>query len=171
MSESLPLWLTVHTRRVLSPFIGALARSHRWNILYIISPWISSFNSEAGVTFEQMLKRLSDDDATAYVVTRPPTEEWHRTAVRQLAETNNASIKFVEALHTKLYCAGTAQGDLALVSSANFTQHSLENREIGVLIRSIGDGVPLIRKLKQEAAEIYRMPGAQTYCQRKLRRR
>jgi hypothetical protein len=122
------------------------------------------------MTFLQMLKRLKDDDVTAYVVTRPPIEAWHDDAVRRLAETKKVSIKFLSTLHTKLYCARTAQGDFALMGSANLTQRSLNNREIGLLVTASGAGAELVRRLRQEAAEIYRMPESKMYCQREFGR-
>lgn len=171
MNGASPLWLSVYTRRVLNPFLSALARSHRWNTVYLISPWISSFDKDAGMTFDQMLNRLCDDDATAYVVTRPPVDRWHADAVERLAKTTKANIRLVDGLHTKLYLAKTAEGDLALLGSANLTQKSLANREIGVVIRAVSDGKDVVRTLGYEAAEIYRMPGSKLYCQRQLSRR
>jgi phosphatidylserine/phosphatidylglycerophosphate/cardiolipin synthase-like enzyme len=168
MSEALPPWLDVRTRRVIYPFVATLARSHKWKTLYLISPWISSFDEDAGMTFPQLLKRLMDDDATAYVVTRTPTELWHWEAVARLAETGKASIKFMDALHTKIFGAITAQGEFVLVGSANFTQRSLANRELGMFVRGLGEGRPLVRMLNREAAEIYRAPGSTTHCYRKL---
>jgi hypothetical protein len=79
----------------------------------------------------QLVKRLKDDNATAYIVTRPPVEVWHRTALDRFAETGKANIALVESLHTKLYCADTDQGSFALLCSANLTIQSLNNIEIG----------------------------------------
>jgi hypothetical protein len=168
-SESLPLWLTIHTRTALRAFIFTLARSHKWSTVYIISPWISTFDVEAGMSFDQMLKRMRDDDATAYVVTRPPRVEdkWHTAAIALLAESKQASVKLVDDLHTKLYCAQTAQRDFAMLGSANMTQASLENRELAMLVRASGAGRPLVQRLREEAASIYRTPGKQ-YCKRQL---
>jgi phosphatidylserine/phosphatidylglycerophosphate/cardiolipin synthase-like enzyme len=112
------------------------------------------------MNFTQFTKRIRDDEATLYVVTRPPTEPWHRDAVEQLATARTVSVRLLPALHTKLYWASTAQGDFALIGSANLTQRSLANREIGVLIRAVGEGTPIVGRLAYEAAEIYRTPGS-----------
>lgn len=152
----------------MSLFVETLARSHGWSRLYIISPWISEFNEVAGMNFRQLLKRLRDDNATAYVVSRPPLESWHRDAIAALKETGCASIVFVEGLHTKLYCAETKMGSFALLGSANLTQQSLFNREIGVLLRASGAGGSIVRQLRYEAADIYRTTGRRLYCQRTL---
>jgi hypothetical protein len=161
-------WLKLGTRRVVSLFVDALARSHGWKRLYLVSPWISEFGDEAGITFQQFIKRLKDDNATGYVVTRPPVEAWHVRAVEMLANSGKANIVTVEDLHTKLYCADTDQGSFALFGSANFTHQSLINREIGVFMRASGNGKPLVRSLFHEAADIYRSPGRQLICKRQF---
>src|SRR5262245_6427707 len=48
-------WLQVSTRRVIYTYLHALVRSHGWNRLYIVSPWISDFGIDAGMTFGQLL--------------------------------------------------------------------------------------------------------------------
>src|SRR3989440_12667926 len=58
-------WLHIATRRVVASFLEALARSHGWHKVFVISPWISEFGDAGGMTFHQLLKRLKDDDATA----------------------------------------------------------------------------------------------------------
>src|SRR5437773_2533126 len=95
-------WLRVATRRVVASFMEALARSHGWQRVFIVSPWISEFGDAGGMTFSQFLKRLTDDDATAYVVSRPPAETWHAGALEQIAATGRANIALVPFLHTKL---------------------------------------------------------------------
>ena len=53
----------------------------------------------------------------------------------------------------------TAQGEFAMLGSANFTQQSLTtNREIGLLVNAYEDGRRVVRDLTSEAREIYRMP-------------
>src|SRR5205823_9611196 len=136
--------------------------------LFIISPWISEFGEAGGMTFAQFLKRLKDDDATAYVVSRPPCDQWHRAALDQIVATGKANVALLPWLHTKLYCADTDQGSLALVGSANFTERSLINREIGVLIRAAGGGREIVRRLSYEASDIYRSPDRTLLCQRKF---
>jgi phosphatidylserine/phosphatidylglycerophosphate/cardiolipin synthase-like enzyme len=141
-------------------FVDALARAHKWDRIYIISPWISAFDLPGVMTFSQLLKRVRDEQVNLYVVTRPPIEPWHKSAVDQLCESGGANVRLMPSLHTKLFFADTAQGAFALVGSANFTNKSFENREIGVLIRSAGGGKNLVRELAYEAAEIYRSPGS-----------
>lgn len=161
-------WLRIATRRVLASFLESLARSHGWKKIFVISPWISEFGEAGGMTFPQLLKRLKDDDATAYVVCRPPAHPWHRSALEQIAATGKANIALVPSLHTKLYCADTDQGSFALIGSANLTEQSLWNREIGVLIRGTGTGKKIVRDLAYEASDIYRSPDRELLCQRRL---
>jgi hypothetical protein len=162
------LWLRVITRRVIASFLETLARSHGWHRLFLVSPWISDFGLDAGMTFTQLLKRLVDDNGTAYVVTRPPEEGWHDTALKGLAATGKANIALVPELHTKLYCAETDEGSFALMGSANLTEQSLTNLEIGVLIRAAGDGKALVKRLTYEASEAYRAPNRTLICQRRF---
>jgi len=162
------IWLRVATRRVVASFLDALARSHGWQRVFIVSPWISEFGDAGGMSFGQFLKRLRDDDATAYVVSRPPEETWHSGALQKIADTGKANIAVVPWLHTKLYCAETDQGSLALVGSANFTERSFTNREIGVLIRAAGGGKEIVKRLSYEASDIYRSPDRTLLCQRKF---
>lgn len=155
-----PPWLQVASRRVLSLFIEPLARSHGWKKLYLISPWISEFESHASITFLQMLKRIKDDGTTLYVVTRPPEETWHSEALQRIADTGRANIVYLPHLHTKLYAARTATGAFAMLGSANFTQAALEsNLELGVRVDGYKGGLQVLSNLEQEAANIYRTPG------------
>lgn len=162
------LWLRVVTRRVIGAFLEPLARSHGWHRLFLVAPWISDFGPDAGMTFTQLLKRLVDDNGTAYVVTRPPEDSWHDAALKGLAATGKANIALVPALHTKLYCAETDEGSFALITSANLTEQSLTNLEIGVLVRGTGDGKSLVKRLAYEASEAYRSPGRTLICQRRF---
>ena len=158
-SESVPPWLRVATRRVIDLFIAPLSGSTGWHRLYIVSPWISDISANASMTLDQIAKRLERDRATVYVVTRPPEEAWHERAVDRLAATGRANVAFVPHLHTRLYAAHTNERAFAMLGSANFTQQSLDSRELGLLVSGVDGGRPLVRRLNQEAANIYRAPG------------
>ena len=166
--QEIETWLRISTRRVIGSFLDALARSHGWQKVFLISPWISEFGDAGGMTFRQLLKRFTDDDATVYVVSRPPVEQFHVAALEQLASTGKANVALVPSLHTKLYCADTNQGSFAMLGSANFTDQSLKNREIGALIRASGAGKQLFRRLSIEASDIYRSPDRKLFCRRKF---
>jgi hypothetical protein len=159
VGEVPPPWLRVGTRRVLNLFLRQLAASHGWKRIYIISPWISEITEGAILPFDLFLRRVKEDSTTVYVVTRPPEEPWHELAVSRLAETRRANIAFVPDLHVKLYTAVTNQGAFAMLGSANFTQQSLTNREIGLLVNAYLEGKSVVRELDLEASQIYRMPG------------
>jgi hypothetical protein len=160
-------WARVASRRVIAVFVDALARSHGWKTIYLVSPWISNFSEPGAMSFSQLLKRLHDEDATAYVVTRPPDKEWHQRAIDHIASTGKANIVTVPQLHTKLYCAVTSQSSFAMLGSANFTRQSLANREIGVFMRASGGGKRIVGDLTYEAAEIYRSSPNRTVVHRR----
>jgi hypothetical protein len=167
--EQIPIWINLATRRVLDLFLANLSRAHGWKRVNIISPWISEVGGPlATLNFDQLLRRLRDDDTTVYVVTRPPEEAWHARAVQRLADSGRANIAFLPELHVKLFTAQTLQSSFAMLGSANFTTQSLVNREIGVLVSAAGDGKALFRDLDYEAAEIYRHPDRQLICKARL---
>ncbi|SRR6266542_4003115 len=153
-----PPWVKLSTRRVIDLFLRTLARSRGWQRVHVISPWISTIDTIASMTSAQFLKRAVDDQATIYVVTRPPTDGWHATAVEALGETGRANIAFVEDLHMKLFTARTDMGAFAYMGSANLTQQSLTNREIGLLVSAFSDGKRVFAELDREAALVYRSP-------------
>jgi hypothetical protein len=152
-------WVQLITRRVIAEFLGMLARARGWNKVYLITPWISEISHPGVPTLAQMAKRLRDENATLYVVTRPPIEDWHENALQIIESTQRANIVLVPELHTKLYCASTAEAEFALFGSPNLTQKSLQNIEIGLFVRGSGQGRQFVRDLIHEAAEIYRTPG------------
>lgn len=158
-SRKLPPWLTVRTRNVLDSYLSALERSTDWKRLHIVSPWLSILGGSFSLTSKTLAERLEKYGTTVYVVTRPPTESWHQEAIDAFASTGRANIALVADLHSKLYVASTAAGSFALVGSANFTQQSAENLEIGLLVQSYMEGKKIVSALDREAAEIYRIPG------------
>ena len=134
-----------------------------------MSPWISEIRAPDVIPLSQIVKRLRDDRCTLYVVTRPPEEDWHWKVLEAFRDSGRASVALVPGLHTKLYCAETTETSFAMFGSANFTQNSLVNRELGVLVRSRGEGTSLVRQLFYEAADIYRAsPGRALWCRPRL---
>lgn len=166
--EGMPAWLSVHTRKVLGAFVGTLGTLPNWERIYVISPWLSSFGRDCGMSFEQFVKRVRDERPNLFVVTRPPEESWHRDAIEALAATGSANIALLPNLHAKLFVADTKALSVCLVTSANFTAQSLINQEIGLLIRGKGEGQRIVRRLHMEAAQIYRTEGRKLHSQRKL---
>jgi hypothetical protein len=160
------VWVRLHTRRVIAPFLELLALSHGWSKIFLITPWISEITEPGLPTLRQLAKRLRDESATAYVVTRPPRDgdDWHESALATLERSRRANIVLVPELHTKLYCASTAQADFALFGSANLTQKSLRNIELGAFLNGSGGGRQLFRDLVYEAAQIYRSPTRTVRC-------
>jgi hypothetical protein len=152
-------WVQLLTRRVISHFLDVLARTHGWNRVYLVAPWISEITAPGVPSLAQVAKRLRDEHATAYVVTRPPVEEWHERALQILESSRRANIVLVPDLHTKLYCASTAEADFALFGSANLTQKSLQNLELGLFVNGAVEGRRFVKDLIYEAVMLYRSPG------------
>lgn len=163
-----PPWIRIGTRRVVDLYLSSLAGSRRWEKLYLVSPWISEFGDPASLSFEKFVSRVKSDRATIYVVTRPPEQEWHERAIELLRSTNRANIVLVKDLHAKIYTAQTKDHSFAMMGSANFTQRSMVNREIGILINQYAEGKHLVSQLTREAADLYRTPSRQQICKSKL---
>ena len=113
-------WLSVHTTRVLSAFVGTLGALPYWQRIFLISPWLSTFGKECGMSFEQFVKRVHDERPALYVVTRPPDQAWHRDAINALSATRSANIALLPELHAKLFVAETRGLSFSFVTSANF---------------------------------------------------
>jgi hypothetical protein len=160
--------MRLSTHKVLDLFLRPLAQSIDWKQIHIVTPWISNVDSPRSMTFDQFIARLTTDRTTVYLVTRPPTIDWHARAIERLGETGRANIALVPDLHVKLYTALTAAGSFALIGSANFTQQSFENREIAVLINSYAEGRRVVSDLQYEAAELYRVRGRKLLYQASL---
>jgi hypothetical protein len=160
-----PPWMRVGTRRVLDLFLRPLAQSTGWKRIYLVTPWISEIDSPRSMTSDQFIKRLKDDRTTVYLVTRPPEHGWHERAIERLGETGRANIALVPDLHVKLYTALTSYGSFAMIGSANFTEQSLANHEIAVLINSYAEGQRVVSDLQYEAAQLYRLQGRELIYQ------
>ena len=170
-ATSRPSWLKILTRRVIAAFLERLTKARGWRTIYIVSPWISPFDIPGVINYAQFLKRVHDEDCTLYVVTRPPKEPWHQVALDGLRDSGCANIVLAEPIHTKLYWAQTDQGRFALLGSANLTQRSLDQNEIGLLLTDHGESAEIISRLKYEAAELYRSsPTRHVWCQRQFQR-
>lgn len=158
-AQTAPPWMNVGTRTVLNLFLRPLALSNGWRTIYLVTPWISAIDSRGSVTSDQFIKRIKADRTTVYLVTRPPEHDWHEQAIKRLGETGRVNIALVPQLHVKLYTALTAHGSFAMIGSANFTQQSLANREIAILINSYADGRRVVSDLQYEASQLYRLKG------------
>ena len=163
-TPALSSWLSIHTKNVISGFLQPLSLHPQWKLLYIVSPWISLFDSKAGLSFDDLLHRISICRTPTFVATRPPEHDWHLEAVNRLARTNRASIALFPGLHTKLFCAETTTASIAMFGSANMTSRAIDNIEFGAVILGQGTGEPICRRLFHHAAELYRLKNRKLFC-------
>ncbi|MGC4109613.1 MAG: putative DNA binding domain-containing protein [Nocardioides sp.] len=170
-SKSSTPWLEVVPRRVIDKFLHTLSGATDWKRVFIVSPWISELASPVSLTLDGLVDRVQNDGAVVYVATRPPEETWHAAAIDKLKESGCANIVFVPNLHAKLFTAETASTSFAMLGSANMTQRSMLNHELGLMVSSFGEGHRFVRELGREAATIYRLPGRTQVCHADLTRR
>lgn len=162
-------WLSIHTNNVISGFLGTLKHHPEWEQIYIISPWISKFDSRAGLSFEDFLHRICNCRARTFLATRPPEHDWHKEALNKLAETKQVSIVTIPGLHTKLYHAITTTASFAMFGSANMTSRSIENIEFGAVILGQGAGERICNKLFNHASQLYLTKSREIFCKASLR--
>jgi len=161
-----PPWLELQTKNVISSFMRALRLHSDWQTIYIVSPWISSFE-DPSMSYDDFLWRLTLFRTHAFVATRPPQHDWHRDALDRLKRTGRANIVLIDTLHTKLYCVQSPSAWIALTGSANFTKKSMSNIEFGVTINNKGEGTRLVVDLIRHATDIYRSPARTIFCRSK----
>jgi len=126
----------------------------------IVSPWItpwvgksSSLNGLARVVARRRLR--------VRVITRPPASPENEEALRLLssASTKSVDIFYVNNLHAKFYICDLAPVPFALIASANATQGSLSNVELGLFVRGRGEFESVIRDLQSMADQLAAQSG------------
>ena len=135
------------------PLVSGLRRDHPIEELVIVSPWITPWESRhsslRGVC--NFIRRLS---VPTYVVTRPPDFPAHERALEQLAALSTTEITLLADLHAKYYVCDLAPRPVALLSSANSTQASFSNTEVGVFVDGTGDLEGFVRDLQHLTTEL-----------------
>ena len=135
------------------PLVSGLRRDHPIEELVIVSPWITPWESRhsslRGVC--NFIRRLS---VPTYVITRPPDFPAHERALDQLGALSTTDITLRDDLHAKYYVCDLAPRPIALLSSANSTQASFSNTEVGVFVDGTGDLEGFVRDLQQLTTEL-----------------
>jgi phosphatidylserine/phosphatidylglycerophosphate/cardiolipin synthase-like enzyme len=112
------------------------ANGRRARKVWLISPWLST-----GPTKDDPIRALIDSlksrSCTVTVLTRQPTEVWHRDALALLRADLRATIFFCPHLHAKLYLLDCDDFRFAVLGSANLTSRAhTTNLELAMEFRS-----------------------------------
>jgi hypothetical protein len=110
--------------------------------LSIVSPWISEWETGA-VGLASVGEAIAARNTRTVILTRPPLEAWHRSALDLLRGYRGVGIYLLPDLHAKLFVC-----EAIPVGSANLTARALSNFEVGVLFEGRGVLSPLIKELR-----------------------
>lgn len=137
----------LYCKEVIDKFFSRFIISkNRMRNLIIVSPWITYSDFKVG-TFNDVIRKIKKDDIPTYVITRSPSYESHQKAIDEFLNIKKVEINLYNDLHAKIFIADCDDEPFALVGSANFTQNSFKNFELGVLINGRNEGVNLINQL------------------------
>lgn len=116
-----------------------------------ITPWVGENSSLAGLARVVARRRLR-----VRVITRPPISPASEKALNLLstASTKSVDVFYVNNLHAKFYVCDLAPVPFALITSANATQGSLSNVELGLFVRGRGEFEAVIRDLQGLADQL-----------------
>jgi phosphatidylserine/phosphatidylglycerophosphate/cardiolipin synthase-like enzyme len=114
----------------------ARANSRRIHRVWIVSPWLTATGTRydpLALIVEALRERVPHVD----IVTRPPSEKWHREAINVLRANVRPIIHYNPHLHSKLYILKCDGFQYAMLGSPNLTLRAdTQNREIAVEFRS-----------------------------------
>src|SRR5262249_16584893 len=114
-----------------------VAWSNRWRIrrAWLISPWIGTSESKRDplAHLVEALRKCQH----FWLVTRPPKESWHPSALRILRANSRPSVLLNPELHAKLYILECDGFKYALLGSPNLTPRAnAVNRELAIQFKS-----------------------------------
>lgn len=136
------------TTRVTEGFLSRVLGEYRpISTLTIVSPWISEWES-GKIGLRRLREVIDQRRIRTMILTRPPADEWHTSALETLAKSELTSIYLIPNLHAKIFVCEAIPVGFGLVGSANFTANSLRNFEVGVLFEAKGILSPLLRELR-----------------------
>lgn len=152
MEASGPPYVQIYTERPVERFLyrylmGAAAAQ----VLVIVSPFIGDL-TRGSYDLKSITEKVNTEQSRLYVITRPPREEYQRTAMSILEQCPNAEIRYNPDVHAKLYvCWSRDESEsFALFGSGNLTDRGLkDNIELGMMIFAHGYGRTLVRQLYQ----------------------
>jgi len=138
------------TEQCVSRFMRKLSVSDiRLQNLVIVSPFIGTLE---GTRFSTawLLRKIREHRVPTFVITREPTEDYHRLGVDLLRGCPYAEIRLHSAVHAKVYVALSRDisKSFAMFGSANMTTAGAEkNIEVGMMVYGRGKGREIIREL------------------------
>lgn len=154
-----PPYIQLLTERSVERFLQRyMITSARPQVLVLVSPFIGDLVGQL-YSLQDLVKRLGADQTRAYVVTRPPRDEYHRAGLAVLEQSPYVEIRYNSDVHAKLYVAWNREEEdsFALFGSGNLTASGLRyNLELGMMILSRGQGRALVRDLYQWGSQVLR---------------
>ena len=139
---------SVVTNSVQTTFADRLWRARRVaKILVIASPWLSG-EGAGRHAFERLTRAIATNSIPTYVFTRDPNHRTHKRALEALADCSSVEIVLNNNLHAKVYaCLAPYPYAFALLGSANLTDASASNYEIGLIVMAAGGGEETVKEL------------------------
>jgi len=114
----------------------AFANRRRLRRIWMVTPWVTE--SHGKFDFLSMIVEASRTSrAKVFILTRPPRDTWHATAIEVLNANLKPILLFNTSLHAKLYILECNGFRYALLGSPNLTRRAdRDNVEIGIELRS-----------------------------------
>jgi mRNA-degrading endonuclease RelE of RelBE toxin-antitoxin system len=143
-------------RNVIDSFFGRLllqTEVPRPLELIIVSPWITPWTGERS-SFDALVRYLDRYKPRTTVLTRTPVLDGHKVAVSTLERCASVELTFLDDLHAKFFVCEIAPVPYALVASANSTERSFTNFEVGISVKGTGEAEGLVRDLQGLAVEL-----------------
>lgn len=164
MGGSLTGQINIHTEQILSKFASlALANKSRLYRIWLVTPWIG-FRERNRDPLVRLIEAVQSKKPEMVLITRTPTKDWHKKAVRFLNSTCSLMPHILPNLHSKVYVLECNGFSAAFLGSPNFsTQANKINQEVAVEFRAtvtdpedrvvalIGDLLTYVDQLRSKA--------------------
>jgi phosphatidylserine/phosphatidylglycerophosphate/cardiolipin synthase-like enzyme len=149
--------------RVIEKYLNKVLHRGRIIKMIIVSPWISDFRistSFGNIDLQGLCRILKNYNSIVYIVTRRPIEIWHKDAINIIENEKNIgkvkiNLKYNSNVHAKILFTYSDQLQSGLIGSANLTDRSLKNDEIGVYIPKTEKTRKLVKDMQVSAMNIY----------------
>jgi mRNA-degrading endonuclease RelE of RelBE toxin-antitoxin system len=121
--------------------------------LTIVSPWITPWSAQRS-SLGGTTKVITRRNISTKIVTLPPVIPKHIEAIDHFNNLPSVSVFTHPKLHAKFYICDADPMPFALVASANSTQKSMQNSEVGILVKGRGDLEGFVRDLQSLAVDL-----------------